>query len=130
MSVRRSSTSVWPGGAVTLLAIALAYGENSTTASKSARAPQPAATLKPDALDEPAATSVNDALRAAALAAGGHTMPHGTYTHRDAGRTGVMPTRAPGPPPNPSPAADPHHMHRSMPSPKPSPSPRHEESRP
>jgi hypothetical protein len=117
MNSRRVSTSVCAVGAVTLLAM-------------SVRAAQPAATLKPDALDEPAATSVDEASRAAALAAGmaagGHTMPHGTYTHRDAGRAGATPKRA-EPAPKPSPAADPHHMHRSKPSPSPSPSPRNEE---
>jgi Heavy metal binding domain len=58
---------------------------------------QPAATLRPDALDAPAATSVTDAQRSAEMAAemtgggheghgghGGHGT--GTYTHVDAGR--------------------------------------------
>ncbi len=59
---------------------------------------QPAATLKPDALDTPAATSVADAQRAVEIAeemsgagnAGGHEghggHGSGTYVHTDAGR--------------------------------------------
>lgn len=58
---------------------------------------QPAATLRPDALDAPAATSVTDAQRSAEMAeemTGGDHGGHGghgghgagTYTHVDAGR--------------------------------------------
>ncbi len=49
---------------------------------------QPAKTLSPDALDSPAATSVQDAQRAEAMAQGGSHAGHGgTYTHVDAGRS-------------------------------------------
>ena len=69
--------------------------------SASAKPGQPAATLQPDPLDQPPATSVADAARSAAMAAemsgGGHGMSHGTYKHVDAGRD----TEAPSPKPSP-----------------------------
>jgi hypothetical protein len=80
----------------------------------SAQAGQPAATLKADDIDAPAATSLREAERASALARempGGH-MQHGTpYKQLDAGRGD-----------DPKPAEDPHAMHRP-PAPRPSPSP-------
>lgn len=107
--------------------------------SRTAPPGQPAATLQPDALDGPVATSVSDASRAAAMAAemaaGGHAMQHGSYTHTDAGREGVVPTQAPGSAPAtprtpPSPAAGHQHGGQTAPQPKPSPSPRNEENHP
>ena len=69
--------------------------------SATAKAGQAAATLQPDALDQPPPTSVADAARSAAMAAemsgGGHGMSHGTYQHVDAGRG----TEAPNPQPSP-----------------------------
>ena len=51
---------------------------------------QPAETLKPDAIDAPAPTSVRDAARSAemaqSMADGDHGMAHGTYRQIDAGR--------------------------------------------
>jgi hypothetical protein len=51
---------------------------------------QPALTLRPDELDRPAPTSLEDAKRAESMnaeMAGGHGhMGHGTYRHLDAGR--------------------------------------------
>ena len=85
----------------------------------------PAETLRPDALDAPAETSVREAQRAAELAASGHVMAHGTYRHVDAGRDD-----APA-----APAADPHaghgdpHAGHHMPAPAPSPSPSPKEDR-
>src|SRR5688572_3001775 len=46
-------------------------------AAAAPRTPDPAATLRPDALDAPAETSVREAQRAADLAASGHVMEHG-----------------------------------------------------
>ena len=65
---------------------------------------RPAETLRPDALDAPAATSLAEAERAAALAkemAGHHGMSHGTpYRQQDAGRE---------PQAKPTPKPSPHH---------------------
>jgi hypothetical protein len=103
---------------------------------------QPAATLRPDAIDRPAPTAVRDAARSAEMATemaegGGHGMQHGTYRQVDAGRDEVA--TPPGgheghqAPPAPPPAsADPHRMHASpnaprpaaTPSPRPTPTPR------
>jgi hypothetical protein len=62
---------------------------------------QPAATLRPDPVDQPAPTSVADAGRSAAMAAemsgGGHGMSHGTYQHLDAGRDIEAPSPKPSP---------------------------------
>ncbi|MDQ5870690.1 MAG: hypothetical protein M3547_00590 [Acidobacteriota bacterium] len=64
-----------------------------------ARPGQPAATLEPDPLDAPAATSQIDAKRSAEIAAqmgsGGHGMQHGTgsYSQLDAGRESVQKTQ-------------------------------------
>ncbi len=75
---------------------------------------QPAATLRPDPLDAPAATAVIDALRAAALAremAGGGHAGHGAGTYRqlDAGREpGAQPPPPEAPPPD-------HHHHATAP---------------
>jgi hypothetical protein len=90
-----------------------------------ALAGQPAETLRPDALDAPAATSVLDAQRSAEMAqemAGGehgghggghenhgshesHGSPGGAYRHADAGReTEVAPAA-------PAPASPEHHEH-------------------
>ena len=102
-------------------------------------AQDPTATLRPDALDAPAGTSVRDAQRAAELAASGHVMSHGTYRQVDAGRDDVPATSpvgdalrgsAPGEqtaPPQSAP--DPHAGHRDPHAghdmaPKPSPSPK------
>lgn len=60
-------------------------------ASATAAPGQPAATLRGDGLDGPAATSVQEAARAAAMAAAGHTMSHGTYRQMDAGRPSPSP---------------------------------------
>src|SRR5688572_11563843 len=98
-------------------------------------AQDPTATLRPDALDAPAATSVRDAQRAAELAASGHAMAHGTYRQVDAGRDDVRPASpvgdgrrgsAPAEAATPDPHAghaDPHAGHQ-MPAPKPSASPK------
>jgi hypothetical protein len=81
---------------------------------------QPAATLEPDSLDAPAATSQIDAKRSSEMAAqmgsGGHGMQHGTgsYSQLDAGRESVQP----------SPPAMPDHPgmdHGSMPPATPTP---------
>lgn len=69
---------------------------------------QPAATLSPDPIDQPAPTAVADAARAAAMAAemaaGAHGMSHGTYRQIDAGRGQAAP-----PTPKPSPKTE--HKH-------------------
>jgi hypothetical protein len=65
-------------------------------ASSTARAGQPAMTLERDPLDAPAPTSVRDAQRAAAAAASGHAMSHGTYRQVDAGREDVPVTSPTG----------------------------------
>ena len=77
------------------LALALVAGRSPDTAVEQHH-PQPVlegrppSTLRPDALDAPAATSLAEAERAAELAkgmAGHHGMTHGTpYSHQDAGR--------------------------------------------
>ncbi len=78
--------------------------------------PDPAATLRGDALDAAAATSAEDARRAAAAAASGHAMAHGTYRQVDAGRDDV-PVTSPvgekrrGSAPADAPGADPHAGH-------------------
>jgi hypothetical protein len=66
------------------------------SASEPARAP--AETLRPDALDAPAATSVAEAARAQPS----HHMNHGTYVHQDVGRE---------PQPTPSPTSHEEHKH-------------------
>jgi hypothetical protein len=79
----------------------------------------PGETLRPDAFDAPAATSVREAERAAAAAASGHVMRHGTYRHLDAGRE-----EAPVPDPHAGhvmPAAPDPHAGHVMPSPSPEP---------
>jgi len=76
------------------LALALVAGRSHDTAGEQqARAvseSRPVSTLRPDALDAPAATSLAEAERAAELAkrmGGHHGMSHGTpYSHQDAGR--------------------------------------------
>lgn len=69
--------------------------------SASARPGQPAATLHPDPVDQPAPTSVAEAARSAAIAAqmagGGHAMSHGAYRHLDAGRDVLAPSPKPSP---------------------------------
>ena len=70
-------------------------------ASAMATPGEPAATLRPDGLDGPAPTSVQEAARSAGVAAAGHAMPHGTYRQVDAGRDAVRP--APSPSPSPAP---------------------------
>jgi hypothetical protein len=97
----------------------------------------PPETLRGDALDAPAATSVQDAERARAAASSGHAMDHGTYRHGDAGRDDVPATspvgaarRGSAPDTShaheghgaPTPAADPHAGH-AMPAPSPTPDP-------
>jgi hypothetical protein len=77
--------SVTAGGLV--LAALLGYGTEPAAAAASSG--QPAMTLRPDLFDAPAATSVADAQRSAAMAGemgghGGHGM--GTYRQVDAGR--------------------------------------------
>lgn len=93
-------------------------------ATATATSQQPRGTLRPDANDGPAATSISDAERSAAMAAemagGGHGMQHGTYKQTDAGRESLMP-QAPQQP-QPSPTADPHRMH-GAPAPRPTPPP-------
>jgi hypothetical protein len=84
-------------------------------ASATATPGEPAATLRPDSLDGPAPTSVQEAARSGAMAAAGHAMSHGTYRQVDAGRDGVRPA-----PPG---APDPHAGH-GLPAPRPSPSPK------
>src|SRR5262249_25589834 len=87
---------------------------------------QPPAGLKQDPLDAPSATSVEDAARAAAIAAemgSGHHAGHGSYSHVDAGR---VPATSPAErqrsaPPPASPHA--HHSHHPTAGPSPSPSP-------
>ena len=86
----------------------------------------PAAVLRPDALDAPAPTSVDDAARAAAMAeqmAGAHHhMSHAPYSHVDAGRvpaTSPVQRDSSAPPP-----ASPHHEHGKAPSPRATPKPR------
>jgi hypothetical protein len=70
--------------AVLVLAAALGHGE-------------PAKTLRPDELDAPAATSVEDARKAEEMAdMGTHAGHGGTYVHADAGRAS---------------APQPHHHH-------------------
>ncbi len=54
------------------------------TASAAADDPPPFSTLRPDDLDAPARTSVEEARRAREGA--GHHMMSGSYTHVDAGR--------------------------------------------
>jgi hypothetical protein len=66
--------------------------------SANAPAGAPAATLKQDTLDAPAATSVAEAARAQPS----HHMSHGTYVHQDVGRE---------PQPTPSPASHEEHKH-------------------
>jgi hypothetical protein len=83
----------------------------------------PAASLRTNSLDAPAATAVAEAARSAALTAematGGHGMQHGTYVQTDAGRDGAAPAAGPGaahgghqgsPGPRATPA-DPHRTH-------------------
>jgi hypothetical protein len=68
---------------------------------------QPAATLRGDDIDAPAATSLREAEHAAELARamGGHAMHHGAaYRHTDAGREAQ---------PSPSPKPSPHRHHQS-----------------
>lgn len=87
-------------------------------AAASAQPGQPAATLQADDVDAPAATSLRDAERSAAMAkemAGGHGMQHGTpYRQLDAGRDSESgPTHehgapAPRPTPSPTPKPSPH----------------------
>lgn len=88
------------------LALALGAGAGAAAAGK------PADTLAPDALDRPAETSVREAERSAARAAGmsGHAghVAHGRYRHTDAGR-------------EEAPTASPEHHHHEMPSPSPAP---------
>ena len=83
---------------------------------------QPGTTLRPDAYDEAAPTSIGDAARASAMAAemagGGHPMQHGAYAQTDAGRESATPSS----PTQPAPAADPHQM-RATPTPRPAPAP-------
>lgn len=95
--------------------------------SKGAGAPEPAsaiatpgqagATLRPDPLDVPAATSMAEAARAEQVLEGGHHMNHGVYTHLDAGRAST-----------PTPGTHHDHQHPravpTSPSPRPSPSPK------
>lgn len=73
---------------------------------------QPARTLRPDALDGAAPTSVAEAARSAALGlipAGGHGHGGtGTYRHLDAGR---HPEPAPEPTPEPESPPEPHTAH-------------------
>ena len=96
--------------------------------SSVARPGQPAATLEPDLLDAPAATSELDAKRSAELAtevgSGGHGMMHGTGSYRqlDAGRDSAQPGQ---------PTAAPHH-HGTSPgsTPRPVPSPDTKRPRP
>jgi len=111
-------------------------------AAASAQPGQPAATLQADDVDAPAATSLRDAERSAALAkemAGGHGMQHGTpYRQLDAGRdseSGLTHEHG-GPPPETTTPADPHASHaapaaapRPSPSPTPKPSPHRHEGR-
>ncbi|MEO8347281.1 MAG: hypothetical protein ABI610_00095 [Acidobacteriota bacterium] len=94
-----------------------------------ARPGQPAATLEPDSLDAPAATSQIDAKRSAEMAArmesGGHGMTHGTgsYSQLDAGRESVQKAQ---------PAMPDHEGmdHGSMPPPTPTPPPDTKKPRP
>jgi hypothetical protein len=85
----------------------------------------PEETLRPDTLDAPAATSVEEARRAGEAAAPGHAMSHGTYRQRDAGREDVAITSPRGAarrgsaPAGPG-AADPHAGH-GVPAPTPDP---------
>jgi hypothetical protein len=98
---------------------------------------QPAATLRPDPLDQPAETSVADATRSAEMAretGGGHGMQHGATSYRqlDAGRDSVttMPEgegKPPGSSVTPKTTAQaPHHhgMRNGSPQPSPTPAPR------
>jgi hypothetical protein len=96
---------------------------------------EPAATLRPDPIDAPAATAITDSARSAAMAAemasGAHAMQHGSYVQTDAGRDDGAPTRPPASGHGAHPGSttpDPHLMHE--PSPRPSPTPRTEENRP
>jgi hypothetical protein len=117
-------------------------------AAATAAAGQPAATLRPDAVDTPAPTAVREAARAAGLAAdaGGHHH-HGSYRQLDAGRDDVAPDSGPGredrqtpvrpqaggggaheghgvPPPAASPpGAHDHRQHGAAPPPTPRPTP-------
>ena len=76
---------------------------------------QPAATLRPDDIDRPSPSALEDAARSAAMAAemagGAHSMSHGAYQHVDADR--VSDISAPGskqaPKPKPSPTPHSHH---------------------
>jgi hypothetical protein len=79
------------------------------------------ATLRPDSLDAPEATAINEAARSAELArqmaGGGHGMSHGTYRQIDAGRDEVAPTPSGheghqmAPAAQPPATADPHDAH-------------------
>jgi len=99
-----------------------------------ARPGQPAATLDPDPLDAPAATSQMDAKRSAEMAAsmgsGGMTHGMGSYSQLDAGRESVPteqpmaaphnPGMSPGSTPPPTPMPD---TKKPRPAPTPAPSP-------
>ena len=101
---KRPPAAALAGGLVALLALAGCASRMASSEEHAVRASPPpsvsvptAATLKPDALDAPAATSVADAQRSAEIAeemsgaAGGGHEGHGghgggTYVHVDAGR--------------------------------------------
>lgn len=130
----------------------MAHGEGAMTprpetASSTADAGAPAASLRANDIDAPAPTAAAEALRAERLAAemaGGHAMHHGTYSHTDAGRQETSAAPDPGAahqghqpsPVAPAPSGDVHRGHGAPagnpatkpPAPKPTPMPSNDHS--
>jgi hypothetical protein len=100
----------------------MAMGPAAVEPSSASAAPgQAAATLRPDPLDAPASTAVEEAAKATHLADGmsseGHHMSHGAYSHVDAGRVEAS-------------TPDAHRQHEHpVPTPSPRPSPSTEDNR-
>ena len=76
---------------------------------------QPAATLRPDDIDRPSPSALEDAARSAAMAAemagGAHGMSHSPYQHVDADRVSDMPASGSKQAPKPKPSPTPHSHH-------------------
>ena len=76
---------------------------------------QPAATLRPDDIDRPSPSALEEAARSAAMAAemagGAHSMSHSPYQHVDADRVSDMPASGSKQAPKPKPSPTPHSHH-------------------